>query len=287
MARIFSAVQRVGDWDILEKADLQQIYGSEGQTGKKARFGWPGVSFGFCFFAANPCSTMRIDILTVLPKLLESPFSHSILKRAQDKGLAEVHVHNIRDWATGKHKQVDDYQFGGGAGMVMMVEPVTKAIEALQAERSYDAVIYMTPDGETLNQGMANRLSGLQNLMILCGHYKGVDDRIRQHFITHEISIGDYVLSGGELGAAVLSDAIIRLLPGVLNDETSALSDSFQDNLLAPPVYTRPAEFRGWQVPELLLSGNLKKIELWRHEQSVQRTQERRPDLLADSEFEE
>lgn len=230
---------------------------------------------------------MRIDILTVLPKLLESPFSHSILKRAQDKGLAEVHVHNIRDWATGKHKQVDDYQFGGGAGMVMMVEPVTKAIEALQAERSYDAVIYMTPDGETLNQGMANRLSGLQNLMILCGHYKGVDDRIRQHFITHEISIGDYVLSGGELGAAVLSDAIIRLLPGVLNDETSALSDSFQDNLLAPPVYTRPAEFRGWQVPELLLSGNLKKIELWRHEQSVQRTQERRPDLLADSEFEE
>lgn len=189
-------------------------------------------------------------------------------------------MHNLRDWAIGKHKQLDDYQFGGGAGMVMMVEPVVKAIEQLKAERDYDEVIYMTPDGETLNQGMANHLSSATNLLILCGHYKGVDDRIRQHFITKEISIGDYVLSGGELGAAVLSDALIRLLPGVLNDETSALSDSFQDNLLAPPVYTRPAEFRGWKVPELLTSGNLKKIEEWRHEEAIRRTEERRPDLL-------
>jgi len=225
---------------------------------------------------------MRIDILTVLPKLLEGPFSHSILKRAADKGLAEVHVHNLRNWAVGKHKQLDDYQFGGGAGMVMMVEPLANAIEQLKAERDYDEIIYMTPDGERLHQGMANRLSSAKNLMMLCGHYKGIDDRVRQHFITKEVSIGDYVLSGGELGAAVLSDAIIRLIPGVLNDETSALSDSFQDNLLAPPVYTRPAEFRGWKVPELLLSGNLKKIEEWRHEQSVKRTEERRPDLLGE-----
>ena len=234
----------------------------------------------FCFTFALQFSRMRIDIISVLPQLLDGPFSHSILKRAQDKGLAEVHVHNLRDWAQGKHKQVDDYQFGGGAGMVMMVEPVCKAIEALQAEREYDEVIYMTPDGEQLNQGIANHLSTKGSLLILCGHYKGVDDRIRQHFITREISIGDYVLSGGELGAAVLNDAIIRLLPGVLEDETSALSDSFQDVLLAPPVYTRPAEFRGWKVPDLLLSGHLKKIDEWRHEQSVERTRERRPDLL-------
>lgn len=223
---------------------------------------------------------MRIDIISVLPDLLKSPFQHSILKRAAKKGLLEVQVHDLRRYGHGKHRQVDDYQYGGGAGMVMMVEPVANCIEDLQKERTYDEIIYVTPDGERFRQTMANELSLKKNLLILCGHYKGIDERIRKHFITREISIGDYVLSGGELPAAVLVDAIGRLLPGVLGDETSALTDSFQDNLLAPPVYTRPAEFRGWKVPDILLSGNFPKIESWRHEQALKRTQERRPDLL-------
>lgn len=223
---------------------------------------------------------MRIDIITVLPQLLNSPFEASILKRAIDKGLVEVHFHNIRDYATNKQKSVDDYQFGGGAGMVLMVEPIDLCISKLKAERNYDEIIYMTPDGETLNQQMANGLSLLKNIIILCGHYKGVDQRVRDHFITREISIGDYVLSGGELGAAVLSDAIIRLIPGVLNDETSALTDSFQDNLLAPPVYTRPSNYKGWEVPPVLLSGNFGEIDKWREAKALENTQNRRPDLL-------
>lgn len=223
---------------------------------------------------------MRIDIITVLPELLESPLGHSIMQRAQDKGLLEVHLQNLRDYGIGKHRQVDDYQYGGGAGMVMMVEPLAKCIEDLQSERPYDEIIYMTPDGEPLTQPLANRLSLNKNLMIICGHYKGIDERIREHFVTMEISIGDFVLSGGELPAAVLVDAIGRLLPGVLNDETSALFDSFQDNLLAPPVYTRPEEFRGWKVPAVLKSGNFKKIEAWRTEEAIKRTRQRRPDLL-------
>ncbi|MCB0698217.1 MAG: tRNA (guanosine(37)-N1)-methyltransferase TrmD [Chitinophagales bacterium] len=223
---------------------------------------------------------MRVDIITVVPGLLDSPFSHSIMKRAQANGLLDVQVHNLRDHTPYKQAQVDDYQFGGGAGMVLMPEPLAILIEKLQEERKYDEVIYMTPDGPTFNQKTANRLSLLGNLMIICGHYKGIDDRIRQHFVTMEISIGDYVLSGGELAAAVVVDAIGRLIPGVLNDETSALSDSFQDNLLAPPVYTRPADFRGWKVPEILLSGDHRKVEEWRHEESMKRTAERRPDLL-------
>lgn len=225
---------------------------------------------------------MRIDIVTVLPELIRSPFEASILKRAQDKGLVEVHFHDLREHGTGKHKQIDDYPFGGGAGMVMMPGPIFECIEKLQSEREYDHVIYMTPDGETFNQRHANSLSLGENLIILAGHYKGVDQRVRDHLITLELSIGDYVLSGGELAAAVVSDAIIRLLPGVLNDETSALTDSFQDNLLAPPVYTRPAEFRGWEVPDVLKSGHFEKIEEWRHEQAVERTKARRPDLLND-----
>jgi tRNA (guanine37-N1)-methyltransferase len=223
---------------------------------------------------------MRIDIISVQPALLESPFSHSILKRAQTKGLLEVHVHNLRDYSTQKQKQVDDYQFGGGAGMVMMIEPIVRAIETLRETVTYDEIIYLTPDGVTLNQQIANQLSLKGNLLLLCGHYKGIDQRIRDQFVTKEISIGDYVLSGGELAAAVLVDAIGRLIPGVLNDETSALLDSFQDNLLAPPVYTRPEEFRGWRVPDVLLSGDHKKIDEWRHEQALERTKERRPDLL-------
>jgi len=225
---------------------------------------------------------MRIDIITVLPELLESPLSHSIMKRAQAKGLLEVHVHNLRQWAVNEYGQVDDYQYGGGAGMVMMCEPLVKAIEQLQQEIKYDEIIYLTPDGTTLNQKIANQLSLKENLLFICGHYKGIDERIRQHYITKEISIGDYVLSGGELAAAVLVDSIGRLLPGVLNDETSALFDSFQDSLLAPPVYTRPADFNGWKVPDILLSGDPKKIEDWRYEQALQRTKERRPDLLED-----
>ena len=223
---------------------------------------------------------MKIDIISVVPDLLQSPFAHSILKRARDKGLLEVNVINLRDHTTYARAQVDDYAFGGGAGMVMMIEPLVNAIENLQAATTYDEVIYLTPDGETFNQKMANSLSLKNNLLLICGHYKGIDERVRQHFITKEISIGDYVLSGGEIAAAVLADAIGRLIPGVLNDETSALTDSFQDNLLAPPVYTRPEEFRGWKVPDILLSGNHKLIEEWRAEQSLQRTKDRRPDIL-------
>ena len=225
---------------------------------------------------------MQIDIIAVAPELLDSPFSHSIMKRAQDKGLLSVRCHNLREWAINKHGQVDDYQYGGGAGMVMMCEPLSNAIEHLQKTTTYDDIIYMTPDGETFNQGMANYLSMKGNLLIICGHYKGIDQRIRDLYVTKEISIGDYVLSGGELAAAVVVDAIGRLIPGVLNDETSALLDSFQDNLLAPPVYTRPAEFKGLKIPDILLSGDPVKIEDWRSEQSLQRTKERRPDILRD-----
>ena len=223
---------------------------------------------------------MRIDILTLLPELLEGPFSASIMKRAQDKKLVEIHFHNIRDYATNKHKNVDDYQYGGGAGMVMSIEPIVNVIEKLQNERTYDEVIYMTPDGVLLEQAICNDLSLKGNIILLCGHYKGIDERIREHFITKEISIGSYVLSGGEIAAAVLTDAVVRLLPGVLNDETSALTESFQDNLLSPPVYTRPPEFRGWKVPEVLLSGNFPNIEKWREDKALERTKDRRPDLL-------
>lgn len=224
---------------------------------------------------------LRIDILTVLPELLESPFAHSIMKRAQEKGLLEVRVHQLRKWAVNKYGMVDDYQYGGGAGMVMMCEPLANAIDELQKDQPYDAIIYMTPDGQRFDQRMANQLSLKGNLLIICGHYKGIDERIRQQYVTMEISIGDYVLSGGELAAAVVVDAIGRLIPGVLNDETSALTDSFQDNLLAPPVYTRPADFRGMKVPEILLQGDPKKVEEWRYEQALQRTKERRPDLMS------
>jgi tRNA (guanine37-N1)-methyltransferase len=223
---------------------------------------------------------MRIDVISVLPELLESPLAHSIMKRAQTKGLLQVQVHNLRQWAVNEYGQVDDYQYGGGAGMVMMCEPLANAIEQLQKERNYDEVIYLTPDGTTLNQKTANQLSLKENLLLICGHYKGIDDRIREHYVTMEISIGDYVLSGGELAAAVIIDAVGRLIPGVLNDETSALTDSFQDNLLSPPVYTRPADFKGWKVPDILLSGDLKKIDEWRHQQALERTGQRRPDLL-------
>jgi tRNA (guanine37-N1)-methyltransferase len=223
---------------------------------------------------------MRIDIITVLPELMQSPFNDSILKRAQEKGIVEVHFHNLRDYSTNKQKSIDDYQFGGGAGMVMMIEPIDLCISKLKAERNYDDIIYMTPDGNTLNQGIANELSLKENIIILCGHYKGVDQRVRDLFITREISIGDFVLSGGELAANVLCDAVIRLIPGVLNNETSALTDSFQDDLLAPPVYTRPADYKGAKVPDVLLSGNFPKIEEWREEQAHQRTKERRPDLF-------
>ncbi len=223
---------------------------------------------------------MRIDIITVLPELIKSPFEASILKRAIEKGLVEVHFHNLRDYTTNKQKSVDDYQYGGGAGMVMSIQPIDDCISKLKSERNYDEVIYMTPDGETLNQSMANGMSMLKNIIILCGHYKGVDQRVRDQFITKEISIGDYVLSGGELGAAVLCDSIIRLIPGVLSDETSALTDSFQDNLLSPPIYTRPAEYKGWKIPDILLSGNFPKIEEWREQKAYEHTKNRRPDLL-------
>ncbi|AWX43025.1 tRNA (guanine(37)-N(1))-methyltransferase [Flagellimonas maritima] len=223
---------------------------------------------------------MRIDIITVLPELLKSPFEASILKRAIDKKLVEIHLHNLRDYSIGNYKQVDDYQFGGGAGMVLMIEPIDKCISKLKAQREYDEVIYMTPDGETLNQGISNEISLKKNIIILCGHYKGVDQRVRDLFITKEISIGDYVLSGGELAAAVFCDSLIRLLPGVLNDETSALTDTFQDNLLAPPVYTRPSNYKGIKVPEILLSGNFPSIEKWREDKALERTTKKRPDLL-------
>lgn len=225
---------------------------------------------------------MRIDIITALPELLKSPFEHSILKRAADKGLLEVHVVNLREYGQGKHNQIDDYAYGGSAGMVMMIEPIATCIRKLQNERSYDAVMYMSPDGQTFNQSLANRFSLMKNIILLCGHYKGVDQRVRDLFITHEISIGDYVLSGGELAAAVIVDALGRLLPGVLNDETSALTDSFQDGLLAPPVYTRPADFEGNIVPEVLRSGDFKKIEEWSYAKSLERTQKLRPDILKD-----
>ena len=223
---------------------------------------------------------MRIDIISVVPELIKGFFDYSIIKRAIDKQLVEVYFHNLHDYANNAYRQVDDYQFGGGAGMVMMIEPIDKCITALKAERHYDEVIFLTPDGDTLQQKTANKLSLSENLIVLCGHFKGVDQRVRDHFITKEISIGDYVLSGGELGAAVLCDAVIRLIPGVLSDETSALTDSFQDNLLAPPVYTRPANYKGWEVPEVLTSGNTPKIEQWREEMAYQRTKERRSDLL-------
>jgi tRNA (guanine37-N1)-methyltransferase len=225
---------------------------------------------------------MRIDIISVVPDILKSPFEASILKRAIEKGHVEVHLHDLRDYVTDNYRQIDDYQFGGGAGMVMMIEPIDKCISHLKSERDYDEVIYMTPDGETLKQGIANQISLQKNIIILCGHYKGVDQRVRDYFITREISIGDYVLSGGELGALILCDAVIRLLPGVLGNETSALTDSFQDGLLAPPIYTRPADYKGWKVPKLLTSGNTPKIEEWREDQAVKRTQELRPDLLDD-----
>ena len=225
---------------------------------------------------------MKIDILTVMPELLDSPLNHSIMKRAQDKGLLQVNLHQLRKWAINEYGQVDDYQYGGGAGMVIMPEPLANAIEALSMDTKYDEIIFMTPDGERFNQKTANQLSLKENLLIICGHYKGIDQRIRQKYVTKEISIGDYVLSGGELAAAVMVDAIGRLIPGVLNDETSALFDSFQDDLLAPPVYTRPADFRGSKIPAILLSGDPKKIEEWRHDQSLQRTKERRPDLLSE-----
>ena len=223
---------------------------------------------------------IRFDIITVLPELLESPFNHSILKRAQNKGLVEVNLVQLRDYSTNKHKSVDDYAYGGGAGMVMMIEPISKCIEDLKSQRDYDEIIYLSPDGQLLDQKLSNKLSLSKNLILLCGHYKGIDERIRQHLITREVSIGDYVLSGGELAAAVLCDSIIRLVPGVLSDETSALYDSFQDNLIAPPVYTRPADFNGWKVPDVLLSGNEKFINDWRHEQALDRTKARRPGLL-------
>lgn len=223
---------------------------------------------------------MRLDILTIFPQMFEGPFSHSIIHRAIKKGLAEIHIHNIRDFSRNKHKNVDDYPFGGSSGMVMMIQPIADCIEHLKAERSYDEIIFMTPDGELLNQAIANQLSLKVNIMILCGHYKGIDERLREKYITREISIGDYVLSGGELAAAVVADSLIRLIPGVLSDETSALSDSFQDGLLSPPVYTRPAEYYGMKVPDILLSGNEKEIRKWNYEQAIERTKKRRPDLL-------
>ncbi len=225
---------------------------------------------------------MRLDILTCLPELFDGPLNQSIVQRSMDKGLVEIEIHNIRDYSTHKQKSVDDYAFGGGAGMVLMIEPIDKCISTLKQKRDYDEVIYLTPDGETLKQGVANGLSLKKNLILLCGHYKGVDQRVRDHLVTREISIGDYVLSGGELAAMVLADTLIRLVPGVLNDESSALTDSFQDNLLAPPVYTRPADYKGWKVPNILLSGHEAKIEAWRHDKSVELTQKKRPDLLGD-----
>jgi tRNA (guanine37-N1)-methyltransferase len=226
---------------------------------------------------------MRIDILTILPRLLDGPFADSILERAQQKEICEIHIHNIRDYSEHKQKQVDDYQFGGGAGMVMTIQPIADLINKLKSERTYDEIIYMTPDGNRLDQRTCNTLSLRKNIMILCGHYKGVDQRIRDHFVTSEISIGDYVLSGGELAAAVLVDSIVRLIPGAMSDETSALTDSFQDNLLAPPIYTRPADYNGWKVPDILISGNTPKVEEWRMEQALQKTKDRRPDLLEDN----
>ncbi len=238
--------------------------------------------FAKCCYFCTKFRIMRIDILTVLPELLESPFNHSIVKRGRDKGLVEIHVHNIRDFSTDKHKRTDDYAFSGGAGMVMTIQPIEAAIEYLKAQREYDEIIYTSPDGEQFTQGIANQLSLKGNLMILCGHYKGVDHRVREHLITREISIGDYVLTGGELAAAAMTDSIVRLIPGVISDETSALTDSFQDNLLSPPVYTRPADYNGWKVPDVLISGNDLKINEWKEKQAYERTKRLRPDLLKD-----
>lgn len=239
------------------------------------------MSFFSYLCSVKKSKTMRIDIITVLPELLEGPLTQSIIQRAQNKGLAEIHVHNLRDWSTDqRHRKVDDYAFGGTAGMVMMCEPIDRCISDLTSQRHYDEVIFVTPDGETFNQHMANELSMKENIIILCGHYKGIDYRIREHLITKEITIGDYVLTGGELPAAIIADAIIRVIPGAIGDEQSALSDSFQDDLLAPPVYTRPADYKGWKVPEILLSGHERKIREWEHEQAVERTMRLRPDLL-------
>jgi len=223
---------------------------------------------------------MRIDILTIFPEMFDGPFNHSIIKRAKDKGIVEIFLHNFREYTTDRHHAVDDYAYGGGAGMVMMAQPIVACIEDLKSKTDYEEIIYLSPDGELLNQPLANRLSMAKNMIMLCGHYKGIDERIREHFITREISIGDYVLSGGEMAAAVLTDAIVRIIPGVLNDETSALSDSFQDNLMSPPAYTRPYDFRGFKVPDILLSGNEKEIKKWQHEQAVERTRKKRPGLL-------
>ena len=225
---------------------------------------------------------MNIDILTLFPEMFESPFGHSIMKRAKEKELVSIGIHNIRDYSTSKHRSVDDYPFGGGAGMVMQIEPIDQCISKLKSERTYDEIIYLSPDGELFDQKLANHLSTKKNIMFLCGHYKGVDERVREHLVTREVSIGDYVLTGGELATAVIVDAIVRLIPGAIGDEQSALSDSFQDDLISPPVYTRPADYKGWKVPEVLLSGHQAKIEEWRHEQSVLRTKQRRPDLLKD-----
>jgi len=227
---------------------------------------------------------MRIDILTIFPEMFDGPFSHSIIKRAIEKDKVEIHLHDIREYSKDKHKRVDDYPYSGGAGMVMMADPIVTLIEKLKEERHYDEVIFMSPDGEVFKQGMANQMSSFENIMILCGHYKGVDERVRKHFITKEISVGDYVLSGGEIAAMIVTDSLVRLIPGVLGDETSALSDSFQDGLLSPPVYTRPADFRGWKVPDILLSGNDKKIADWKLEQALERTKNRRPDIFKDLE---
>lgn len=223
---------------------------------------------------------MRIDIITIFPEMFDGPFNHSIIKRAQAKGLAEIHLHNLRDYAENKHRKVDDYAFGGGAGMVMMIQPIADCIDKLKSERNYDEIIFMTPDGQLFDQQLANRLSMFTNIIIMCGHYKGIDERLREHYFTNEISIGNYVLTGGELAAAIVSDAVIRLIPGVLSDETSALSDSFQDNLLSPPVYTRPAEYNGWCVPDVLMSGNEKEIRKWQYEKAIERTKSRRPGML-------
>lgn len=225
---------------------------------------------------------MRIDIITIFPEMFTGPFDYSIIKRAKEKGLVEICLHNLRDFSTDKHRRVDDYPFGGEAGMVMMIDPIKRAIDSLMSERDYDEVIYTSPDGEQFNQGIANNLSGMENIIVLCGHYKGIDQRIREHLITREISVGDYVLSGGELAAAVIVDSVVRLIPGAISDETSALSDSFQDNLLSPPVYTRPADYNGWKVPDILLSGNTKLIDNWKMEQALERTRQLRPDLLKD-----
>jgi len=235
--------------------------------------------FSFNIYLCKKIVKMRIDIISVLPEILESPFNFSIIKRAKEKGLAEIHLHNLRDFSDDKHRRVDDYSFGKGAGMVMAIQPIEKAIETLKSERDYDEIIFTTPDGNLFNQKAANQLSMKTNLLILCGHYKGIDQRIRDHYITMEISVGDYVLTGGELAAAIITDSIVRLLPGVLSDETSALTDSFQDNLLSPPVYTRPAEYKGMKVPEILLTGNDKLVDDWKHDQSVERTKKLRPDL--------